>query len=287
MARRTKAAVFGFRDQTPIVRSLGRTLRYPARMVADGRYPSGELALRIKGPIPARAIVAAVVGERDSSVLRTLFLAHSLRDAGAKRVELVAPWIAYGRQDRRVPESEGVGLALGRLFAASFDRIVTLDAHSPAFIRSFRSRLGNVLPDPEIMGPRPDVVVAPDKGARTRAERVARHFHAPLIVLKKERTRTGKRSVFARVRDHRFVTNAAALIVDDMADTGGTLVAAVRSLRGADVRSVRVFVTHAFHLANLRTHLKRQHVTDVRTAFDHAGERVDGILLARLARSLQ
>jgi len=278
-------AVFGFKDDIVVARAAARHFGVRPHIITERHYPYGELSVRIHATIPARAVVAASIDERPQSLFRTLVLAHALRGAGTRRIDLVAPWIAYGRQDKRSHDGTGAGLALAGLLAQSFDRIVTLDAHSASFRRAFRGRLTNILPDPRPSGYTPTLVVAPDRGSRDRARATATTLGVPDITLEKKRSSSDVRTAFVRPTDRTRAHGAAALLVDDMADTGDTLIAAIRTLRSAEVSSVLVQVTHAFDLAKLRARLRAHHA-GVHAVMDHSRGTVDPRQLALLLETI-
>jgi len=261
-----KLSVVGFRDEAPLVRRAAKLLGAKPSFVRQGRYRAGEM--KLVGPAkPAReAVVAACVGESPESLLRVLSLAHELRHAGAGRLTLLAPWIAYGRQDRAThPGEEPMGLMVGKLLSSMFDRIVTLDAHSPAFVGSFKGKLVDVLPWMAMQASGIDLVAAPDHGAIERASLAADALGVPFIVVEKKRS--GKKTT-AKLQPGTRVKGAHILLVDDMADSGGTLKAAARGLKRAGVASVRAVVSHAFSLALLRERLAAD-VAEVSAHYDH------------------
>ncbi len=260
-------SIVGFKDEADLVRAFAKRSKLKPQFVETGRYRAGELNL--VGPNkPARKVfVVANVWEKPESLFRILSLAHELRHAGAKLVYLVAPWIAYGRQDRPAKlGDEATGLMLGKLFSAMFDKIVTLDAHSEYFIKSFKGRLVNVSPWGEIdMQEKTDLVVAPDQGATSRASLAADALGVPFIVMEKKRA--GKK-VSSRLPPGIKVKGAHVLMVDDMADSGGTLKAAAVVLKKAGVKRIAATVSHAFDLLALHAYLTPE-VDAVDCYFDH------------------
>lgn len=267
---RNKQIVVGFSDEARLVRALAKQLHVKPVFAAMSRYAAGEMAVSLSRLTlhTSRFIVVANVREAPESLFRVLLLAEALRVSGARHVTLIAPWIAYGRQDRAVKPGESpAGLVVARLLKGAFDRIVTLDAHSPAFQRAFGSRLVNVLPPVESVGTGFDVVAAPDHGARGRALRVARAFRVPCVQL--EKRRRGTSVIGMRLVGRADLSGKRVLLIDDMADSGSTLFEAARVLRQAGAKRVDAFVTHAIDLKKLK-HKSRGRLESVSAAFDHA-----------------
>lgn len=279
---RNKPSVVGFKDEAPLVKRVAKLLDVKPSFVRQGKYRAGEM--KLVGPAkPAReAVVAACVTESPESLLRVLSLAHELRHAGAKHLTLLAPWIAYGRQDRAThPGEEPMGLMVGKLLSSMFDRIVTLDAHSPAFVESFKGRLVNVLPWMALQAGGVDLVAAPDHGAIERASLAADALGVPFIVVEKKRS--GKKTT-AKLQPGTRVKGAHILMVDDMADSGGTLKAAARALKKAGASRVEAVVSHAFDASVLRKALALE-TESVKAYYDHDKEPTE-VALALLTRGL-
>ena len=113
------------------------TARLAARLAADlgsletRRFPDGETYVRLLTEVRARSVVlVCTLDSPDDKTLRLLFAAHAARDLGAARVGLVAPYLAYMRQDKRFRSGEAItSNAYARLLSASVDWIVTIDPH--------------------------------------------------------------------------------------------------------------------------------------------------------------
>jgi len=279
-----KKSVVGFEDEAALVRTAARSLKAHAILVKAGKYRAGEL--KIIGPAkPPRSVsVVANVKENTDSLFRVLLLSHELREAGAKRVELIAPWIAYGRQDRVVhPGEEPAGLMVGRLLSAMFDRIITLDAHSQAFMDSYKGKLVDVIPWQTIKAKNIDLVAAPDHGAAWRASYAADALGVPFVVIEKKRE--GK-IVKSKLPLGTKAKGARVLLVDDIADSGGTLKAAARELKKAGASQITALVTHAFGLSRLQRHL-RPEIISIRAVFDHAAGKLEPEAFGMLVKAVR
>ena len=213
------------------------------------RFSNGELYLRLPAPVADR--VCGVLGSLappDEQALSVLLLAHTLRREGAKRVVAVLPYLGYARQDRADP-GESLGIAwMGELLrAVGVDRVLTVDVHSRQAAACLPMPLDSLSPArlfAEVLansGRQPVSLVAPDEGALERCEAVRRAagFDTPLAYLRKQRVAGG---VTHGALVGRVLRRVA--IVDDILDTGGTLLSACAELRRAGAREVVVFATH-------------------------------------------
>jgi len=113
-------------------RRLGARLGLPVLVPEIRQFPDGELYVRIDGELGDDAVI---VGNASSdNFLRVAFLAGTARDLGARRVGLVAPYLAYMRQDSRFKPGEGVTASyFGRLLSSTVDWLVTVDPHLHRF----------------------------------------------------------------------------------------------------------------------------------------------------------
>ncbi len=266
--------VVGFRDEAALVKKIARAMKAAFRFADATRYRAGEMSVLGPAKAPRHAMIVTTITEDPATLFRAGLLAEALRDSGAHGVDLVAPWIAYGRQDRAARRGEAAaGNVVGKFLSIIFDRVVTLDAHSPAFVKSFRGKLVNVIPTPDARHATFSLIVAPDQGATDRAKRAAKQLGAPFVVVEKKREK-GKivaSRLDAREKD---IRGATVLLVDDIADSGETLAHAACLLQTAGASSVSATVTHSVDLARLRRRCRGM-FRRIDSAYDHATGRID------------
>lgn len=246
------------------------------------RFSNRELYVRIGDPVADR--MCAVLGSMappDQQMVSVLALAHTLKREGARRVVALLPYLGYTRQDLAGPgQSLGAAWAGDLLRAVGVDQVVTIDMHSHRAAACFPMPLDSLSPaalfaDVLMQGDLTDVsVVAPDEGAVERCEAVIRAagIRAPVACLRKRRDANGvTHSSLAGT-----ITSRVA-IVDDILDTGGTLVSACAALRRAGAREIIVCVTHGLFTGQRWRELpalgvRRIYTTDsIPAAREHAG----------------
>lgn len=216
------------------------------------RFPDGEAQVELGESVRGRDLflVQALGPPVEAHLFELLLLADACRRAGALRMTAVIPYLGYARQERRVGRrSLGARVMADALSAGRFDRLMLLDAHTPAIEGFFDAPVDHLTAVPLLARAAAasvrdrSVVVAPDLGAVKRARAFAQLLGLPLAIVHK--TRTGGAQVEASEVVGE-VKGCAPVIVDDMLSTGGTIEAAARVLAasGAAVPLV-VVVTHA------------------------------------------
>lgn len=221
----------------------------PCRYCA-GRFANGELFIHLDPPPPGEeCLILSSISPPDAQLLTTLLLAHTLRKEGVKRITGIFPYLAYSRQDRNKPGESLAAAWTGSLaFASGFDRIFTVDLHSTNDERLFQVPLislspalifGAALKEYQLTGA---TIVAPDEGAIPRCEAIraaAGLEPAEIPWFEKHRGETG-------VRHARFEGEVSthAVLVDDILDTGATLISACRRIFLTGAEDIQIMLTH-------------------------------------------
>lgn len=244
------AILFGFDESMAAARRLAPLLSVPALEVEVRRFPDEECLIRM--PAPARtAIFYRSLDHPDRKIVELLLAASAARDLGAKRVILIAPYLAYMRQDKAFHPGEAVSQrVVGRLIAEHFDALLTVDPHLhriadlsevvpgiPAISLSAAPLLATLI-RPE-HGP---IIIGPDSESRQWTQSIAAPLGLDTLVAAKQRT--GDRHVSLTLEGTALVRGRPAILVDDMISSGQTLIEAANLLHAAGAISVEAIVTH-------------------------------------------
>ena len=216
------------------------------------RFPDGELKLRLPTKLPARVTLLRTLNNPNEKLVELMLVARTARTLGAHHVTLVAPYLAYMRQDIAFQPGEVVSQrVVGRFLAELFDAVITVDPH-----------LHRVATLAEAVPVAQATVLS---GAPLLADLIAKHYQRPLLVGPDEESAQWVAQAAAR---HRFehavchkirrgdrdvqialpdtpVTGRNVVLMDDVASSGHTLAEAARLLLTAGAASVDVAVTHA------------------------------------------
>jgi ribose-phosphate pyrophosphokinase len=232
------------------------------------RFPDGEMQVDLRDSVRGRDIyvLQSTSPPVDQRLIELLLLADACRRAGSARLTGVIPYFGYARQERRTERrSLGARVAADVVATGHFDRLMLIDAHTPAIEGFFSVPIDHLTAVPllaEAAKPFVDgasVVVAPDLGAVKLAREYARLLRAPMAFVHKTRLSGHEVEAHGVIGD---VRNRTPLIVDDMLSTGGTIAAAVGALREAGaLEPMTVAATHALLVGDAHDVLRRLPIT--------------------------
>lgn len=248
-----KAAVHAFPEDAGAAGRFAEALGLPLRALGLHVFPDGESRPTAKAFPGEVALVHCSLARPDGRLMSLLLAADALRRSGAARVDLIAPYLAYMRQDRVFAPGEPLSQAVfGQVLSGAFNRVLTLEAHlhrTPDLAQVFPGRLVlNAGADGILAGglarrrPKVDLVAGPDAESRAWAGQVARRLGVGVVVARK--IRQGDRQVDIQYPDERAILGAHVALVDDICSSGGTLAAAARALRAAGAARITAAVVH-------------------------------------------
>jgi ribose-phosphate pyrophosphokinase len=236
-----------------LANTLAQQLDAETGVLEVHRFPDGESRVRIGTAVVGRTVVLACSLEHaDAKLLPLLFAACAAREQGASHVVLVAPYLAYMRQDYAFREGEGVSARyFAELLSSFVDGFVTVDPHLHrihSLHEIYRVPAVAVQAAPAISGwirdsVKKPLLVGPDAESRQWVAEVARNANAPCIVLAKRRH--GDRDVEVTLPALDQWRGHTPVLVDDMVSTAQTMIRAVSGLRAAGMTAPVCIAVHA------------------------------------------
>lgn len=237
------------------------------------RFPDGESYICVESdPTGKTAIIVAALREPDDKFLQLIFLAATLKDLGAARVVLVAPYLAYMRQDRSFRSGEAItSVYFARLISEWFDGLVTIDPHLHR-----RSSLDEIYAIPSVVMsaapiisewirrnvPNP-LLVGPDGESEQWVKSVAEAANAPYLIL--EKIRLGDRDVEVSIPHVEKWIEKTPVLIDDIISTAHTMIQTVRHLKIAGLPAPVCIGIHAVFAGNAYEELLAAGASDIYT----------------------
>ena len=290
--------ILAFPGMLPLGEAIAALVGAQSGEVDVHRFPDGESLVTLPGDLAGKDVaVLATLREPDPLALPLRFAAETAREMGARRVGLIAPYLAYMRQDRRFAEGQAVSAPLFAGFLEeSFDWLVTADPHLHR-IQSledlFDIPVRRIETAPLLAGwiaaNVPDaVLLGPDSESRQWVAEVARLADRPYEVL--EKRRSGDRSVEVSIPHSEALLAGTPVILDDIASSGRTLIQAIQRLLATGTRPPICVVIHAVFAGDAHTDILSAGAARVVTtdSIPHASNAVSlAQVLADAARDLQ
>lgn len=242
-----------------MVDKLARATGWTVAPVEFRTFPDGEEYARIRAPVRGEDVVVVETGYPPARLWRLLQLLNAARENGAATVRCVVPYLSYARQDRVFLEGEALSARLvAEAIRSQAAECLTVELHKDAVARFFGPggcrNLSAVEPFArEFRARGVDVVLAPDAGARARAEAVAARIGAQADHL--EKTRRSSEVVEVRPKSL-AVRGRTVAILDDIISTGGTMVKATEQLVAAGAGTVLCAGVHGLFLGDAVARLR-------------------------------
>jgi ribose-phosphate pyrophosphokinase len=272
-----------FDDEAELAGRLAQALGWPAAAIASHRFPDGECKLTLPPELPPRVALLRGLQQPNERIAALLIAAPAARELGARHLTLVAPYLAYMRQDMAFQPGEAVSQRhLGRALAAWFDAVLTVDPHLHRIATMDEvvpGRRGLAVSAAPLVGRfvaaqvPGALLLGPDAEAAQWVQVAAAAGALAHGVCVKHRR--GDRDVQVTLPEV-DVAGRAVVLIDDVASTGRTLVEAALAARAAGAASVDVAVTHALFVGDA---LAEVHAAGVRHVWStdcvpHASNRV-------------
>ena len=217
------------------------------------RFADGEIAVKIEESARGMDvfIVQPTCAPANDTLMELLILVDAFRRASAKRITLVMPYYGYSRQDKKVKPREPVTarLVADLITAAGAHRVLAVDLHAGQIQGFFQLPLDHLYAGPLLgahfaergLSDGDTVVVSPDVGGVGRARGMAEMLHSPLAIIAKRRPEPNKVEIMEIIGD---IRGKSCVMVDDMIDTGGSLVSGACALMERGARRVFACCTH-------------------------------------------
>ena len=216
------------------------------------KFADGEIYIEINENIRGNSIfiVQSISSPANDNLMELLLCIDALQRSSAKNITAVIPYFGYARQDRKVVPRTSISAKLvsNLITKAGADRVVTVDLHAGQIQGFFDIPVDNLFSTPifarharKKIKSKKIICVAPDVGGTERARALGKLLNVGLAIVDKRRPKPGQSQVMNVIGD---VKGQTCIIVDDIIDSGGTIVNAAKALKSRGAKDVYVYITH-------------------------------------------
>ena len=216
------------------------------------KFADGEIYIEINENIRGNSIfiIQSISSPANDNLMELLLCIDALKRSSAKNITAVIPYFGYARQDRKVVPRTSISAKLvsNLITKAGADRVVTVDLHAGQIQGFFDIPVDNLFSTPifarhakKHIKSKKIICVAPDVGGTERARALGKLLNVGLAIVDKRRPKPGQSQVMNVIGD---VKNQTCIIVDDIIDSGGTIVNAAKALKQRGAKEVYVYITH-------------------------------------------
>jgi ribose-phosphate pyrophosphokinase len=246
--------VFSGNANRPLAEEVVGRMRLRLGGAVVEQFSDGEVMIELLDSVRGKDVfvIQPTCHPGNDTLMQLLMMIDALKRASAHRVTAVMPYMGYARQDRRTRSSRvpiSAKVVANMISTAGADRVLTMDLHADQIQGFFSIPVDNIYASPVLLG---DIwkhkydnlmVVSPDVGGVVRARAIARRLDdADLAIIDKRRPKANEAQVMNIIGD---VQDRTCVVVDDMADTAGTLCSAAAALKDHGARRVVSYCTHA------------------------------------------
>ena len=235
------------------------------------KFSDGEIYIEINENIRGNSIfiIQSVSSPENDNLMELLLCIDALKRSSAKNITAVIPYFGYARQDRKVVPRTSISAKLvsNLITKAGADRIVTIDLHSGQIQGFFDIPVDNLFATPifarhikKKLKTKNLICVAPDVGGTARARALGKMLHVELAIVDKRRPAPGKSEVMNVIGN---VKGKTCILVDDIIDSGGTIVNAAAALKKRGAKDVHVYVTHGVLSGNAIDKIKKSNIKNL------------------------
>lgn len=236
----------------PLAEAIADHLDCPLTDAEVKNFADNEIFVRINENVRGEDVfvIQSTSKPANDNLMELLICIDALRRASAQRITAVIPYFGYARQDRKTDGRTPISakLVANLIAAAGADRVLTIDLHAGQIQGFFDIPTDNMVAQPVMVDDitrRYDcsklMVVSPDTGGVVRARFFAKRIGADLAIVDKRRPEPGKSEVMNIIGD---VSGRMCILVDDICDSGGTLVNAAAALMEKGATGVSAYITH-------------------------------------------
>ena len=246
--------VFAGNSHLELAEEIASIMGKPLGRATVTKFSDGEISVNLWETVRGMDcyIVQSTCDPVNDNLMEILIMIDAMKRASAGRINAVIPYYGYARQDRKAKARDPITakLVADMLVAAGADRVLTMDLHAAQIQGFFNFPTDDLTCIPMMaqyfrtsdLDMKDVVVVSPDHGGTTRARKLAELLGVPMAIIDKRRPRPNVCEANNVIGD---VSGKNVIVVDDICDTGGSLVAGCELLKEKGAKDIYTCVTHA------------------------------------------
>ena len=235
-------------------------------------FADGEIFVKINENIRGEDIyiIQSTSPPVNNNLMELLICIDAARRASAKRITAVIPYFGYARQDRKDEGRTSIAakLVANLITSAGANRVVTTDLHAGQIQGFFDIPLDNLFAVNELIQDMKKItdkrselaIVSPDVGGVVRARAFAKRIDASLVIIDKRREKAGESEVVNIIGD---VKDKTCILLDDIADSAGTLCNAARALKNNGANDIYSYIVHGVLSGNAVERIKNSDIKEL------------------------
>ena len=239
-------------SNNPLSNDIAKFLKSKLVNSSIKNFADGEIYVELNENIRGNSIfiIQSISSPANDNLMELLLCIDALKRSSAKNITAVIPYFGYARQDRKVVPRTSISAKLvsNLITKAGADRVVTVDLHAGQIQGFFDIPVDNLFSTPifarhvkKNIKSKNIVCIAPDVGGTERARALGKILNVGLAIVDKRRPKPGQSQVMNVIGE---VKDKTCVIVDDIIDSGGTIVNAAKALKDRGAKEVYVYITH-------------------------------------------
>jgi len=249
--------ILGGTSAGTIAKDISKELQWPLIEATYKRFPDDEFYVRVLDDIKNEDVLIIQTTYPDTKIVELLLMQDAVYEAGANEITVALPYFGYSRQDKKFEDGEPISArAIAEHISLHADRIITVDPHKehlldffnvPAHSCSAVVEIAKYLKEKDV-----DFVLAPDKGAKKRAQQAANIIDCEYDYMEKTRIDGTTIKIKPKNLDAK---NKNVAIIDDIISTGGTMAKSIKELKKQGAKKVSVACTHGLFVGGAKEKL--------------------------------
>lgn len=249
----SQPVVFNLFGHDDLKNNICKTLHYEPGNISIHDFPDEETLVTLNSSVANKLVIFILATDRPNKKLATLlFAAETARELGAKKVGLIAPYLAYMRQDKQFHPGEGVtSKYFAKIISSHFDWLLTIDPHLhrwhaldqlytiPTITLHAASLIAEWIKTHCVC----PVLIGPDVESRQWIAAIAKAAHAPFLMVDKQRM--GDRLVKATIPNIESYPEHTPIIIDDIISTAVTMLETIHHLQSQHIQAIQCIGVHA------------------------------------------